>query len=209
MAARKKTATKKGHAGSSYHHGDLRRGLLDASLEIIEREGVSSLTLRYAAREAGVSHAAPKHHFGDLRGLHCAIAEEGHRALRGYMERALAEQPDADPARALKIRRSPGHFRAMFHPKVADRRGQPELERAAHSTYGLLVDAVRRGQAAGQFRSGETSDIALAAWSLVHGLATLSIDNHLDAKGFSSSDPVEMMDHLTDFLGRGIGVYPS
>ncbi len=214
MAARKsKTGTPTPPAKPPYHHGDLRRALIDASLDIIEKEGVSSLTLRYAARRAGVSHAAPKYHFGDLRGLHCAIAEEGYHSLRRYMERARASEPDADAARELKVLGmayvqfascSPGHFRAMFHPKIADRSDQPALELAAQSTFGYLLEVVQRGQNEGQFRGKDARNVALAAWSLVHGLATLATDNYLANKGFSSTDPVVLTDQLSDLLAQGI-----
>jgi len=60
-----------------YHHGDLRRALLDAALELLAREGASALTLREVARRAGVTHAAPYRHFTDKQALLAAVAEEG------------------------------------------------------------------------------------------------------------------------------------
>jgi AcrR family transcriptional regulator len=213
MAAREKTARRTPRRRRSYHHGDLRRALLDASLEIIEKQGVSRLTLRDVARRVGVSHAAPKHHFGDLRGLHRAIAEEGYRKLRDHMARACEAEPAAGPLRAFKLigmayvdfaARNPGHFRAMFHPEVADRSGQPSLQQAAESAYALLLDAVRSAQEAGEIRDHDTRDLALGAWSLVHGLAALAVDRQLANKGFSSADPVALSDELTDQLYRGM-----
>jgi AcrR family transcriptional regulator len=196
-----------------YHHGDLRRALLDAALEIIEQEGVARLTLRGAARRAGVSHAAPKHHFGDLRGLHCAIAEEGFRGLRDHMRHAQAAEPGASPLRALKLAgvayvdfatRRPGHFRAMFHPEVAERSGRPALAEAAETAYTLLLAAVRDAQRAGEVRAHETHDLALGAWSLVHGLAALAVDGLLASKGFSTTNPVDLAAAITDQLYRGL-----
>jgi AcrR family transcriptional regulator len=196
-----------------YHHGDLRRALLGASLEIIEKKGVSRLTLRDVARRVGVSHAAPKHHFGDLRGLHCAIAEEGYRELRVHMARARDSRPDASPIQAFKLvgmayvdfaARHPGHFRAMFQPEVADRSDQPSLQRAAEAAYELLLDAVRTAQEAGEVRAHETRDLALGAWSMVHGLAALAVDRQLQGKGFSATRPVDLADALTDQLYLGL-----
>jgi AcrR family transcriptional regulator len=209
----KKVASVRPQRRRTYHHGDLRRALLDASLEIIEKEGVSNLTLRDAARRAGVSHAAPKHHFGDLRGLHCAIAEEGYHKLRGHMTRARDAEPEAGALRAFKLigmayvdfaARHPGHFRAMFHPEVADRSDEPSLDQAAQAAYQLLLDVVHAAQAAGEIRADDTRDLALGAWSLVHGLAALAVDCQLANKGFSSTDPVALADALTDQLYRGM-----
>jgi AcrR family transcriptional regulator len=196
-----------------YHHGDLRRALLEASLEIIEERGVAQLSLRAVARRVGVSHAAPKHHFGDLRGLCCAVAEEGYRQLGEHMARARGAEPGARPIEAFKrvgmayvdfAARHPGHFRAMFHPELADRADLPSLQRAAEAAYELLLDALRAAQEAGEVRAGDTRDLALGAWSMVHGLAALAVDRQLRGKGFSSTRPVELADALTDQLYRGL-----
>src|SRR5947207_13010795 len=87
---KKPQKTMSGHrhaANQSYHHGDLHDALLKAAETVLERDGVQGLTLRAAAREAGVSHAAPTHHFGDMTGLLSALAAVGFRrfaaALRG------------------------------------------------------------------------------------------------------------------------------
>ena len=213
MAAKRKAARRKSGRGSNYHHGDLRRALLDAALAIVESDGIDGLTLRSVARSAGVSHAAPKHHFGDLRGLHCALAEEGFHALRDQMVSSQTDEPDADSLSQVKslcmayvefASRSPGHFRGMFHSKVADRSGQPELEQAAQSAFGLVVEAVQRAQDDGQIREGDTRGIALAAWALVHGLSTLAVDDYLGDRGFSSADPVVLADQLIDLLQQGM-----
>jgi AcrR family transcriptional regulator len=197
----------------SYHHGDLRRALLEASLEIIEEEGVSHLTLRDAARRVGVSHAAPQHHFGDLRGLHCAIAAEGYRKLHAHMAEARRAAPIATPLQAFQrvgvayvdfAARNPGHFRAMFHPAVSDRSLTPELQEAADAAFNLLLDCVRAAQAAGEIRAGEPHDLALFVWSAVHGLAALAVDRQIRRKGFSSDDPVALAEGITDQLYQGL-----
>src|SRR5579864_1376751 len=75
-----------------YHHGDLRRALLDAALTIIERDGASALTLRAVAREAGVSPAAPYHHFQDKSQLLLAVSKDGFHRLNEAMAEAMAER---------------------------------------------------------------------------------------------------------------------
>ena len=74
MSSSKRSATEKGPSGRPYHHGDLRRAILTAALDVIAADGPSGLSLRDLARRAGVSHAAPAHHFKDRAGLLTAIA---------------------------------------------------------------------------------------------------------------------------------------
>src|ERR687892_68469 len=96
--------------GDRYHHGNLRAALLDSALDVLTESGVAGFSMREAARRAGVSQSAPKHHFGDARGLLGALAtrayrqlcEQKHRALRA-LDRVLrgtdaAPTSDEDPA---------------------------------------------------------------------------------------------------------------
>jgi len=78
-----------------YHHGTLRTALLEAAEAILDRDGIGALTLRAAAREAGVSHAAPTHHFGDLSGLLTALAASGFVRFRAHLQaEVVAAGPD-------------------------------------------------------------------------------------------------------------------
>jgi AcrR family transcriptional regulator len=159
----------------TYHHGDLRRAVLDAAAEAIEESGPAALSLRELARRAGVSHAAPAHHFGDKAGLLTALATEGFELLAdalasagelagagATLERGVAYLRFATTHRA--------HFEVMFHPDLyhAD---DPELLAArARATAGLqgAVAALPTPPAGRQARL-----TGLAAWSIVHGFATL------------------------------------
>ena len=87
----------------SYHHGDLRRALIEAALQVIREDGIRGLTLRETARRAGVSHAAPAYHFKDLSGLLAAVAQKGFEDLYAAMTSA-AEAEDADDPLAPRIR---------------------------------------------------------------------------------------------------------
>ncbi len=174
----------------AYHHGDLPRALLDAALRLVEKEGVEALTLRAVARLAGVSQAAPYRHFTDKQALLAAVAEEGFRAMTDEMRRAAAAHPD-DPLprfRALGLAyvrfawQHPSHFRVMFGRETADRSAQPSLRAAAMETFGLLVSAVRDCQAAGLIRAADPEELAVSAWSMVHGLSALLVDGQLRGK---------------------------
>src|SRR5205809_439421 len=114
-------------ARASYHHGDLRRTLIDASLALVEEEGIGALSLREVARKAGVTHNAPYHHFPDRGALLAAIAEEGFGRLAQETAAARAAVPDDPLARLTACGQayvrfaiaSPAHFRVMFRPELA------------------------------------------------------------------------------------------
>lgn len=170
-----------------YHHGNLRRALLDAALALIQREGADAPTLRGVAKRAGVSQAAPYRHFQNKDALLAAVAEEGFRAMTEAMGRQAAPQQD-DPAgrlRALGLAyvefatRHPAHFRVMFGRVPVDRSAHPSLLAAAQETFGLLLGTIRECQTAGVVRTGDPDDLALCAWSAVHGLSALAVDGRL------------------------------
>lgn len=170
-----------------YHHGDLRRALIDAALTLIATEGGSALTLRKVAQLAGVTHAAPYRHFADKAALLAAVAEEGFLAMSRKMQAACAPVGTEPLARfqALGVAyvqfaiSHPGHFRIMFGPDLADRSPYRSLCTAADSTFGLLVTAIADCQAAGLVSEGEPRTVASVAWSTVHGLASLLLDGQL------------------------------
>jgi AcrR family transcriptional regulator len=170
---------------ASYHHGDLRRALIDAALGLIADAGASSFTLRAVARRAGVSHAAPYRHFADKTALLAAVAEEGFRAL-GQRLLAMSKRLAAEPLASFQtigveyVRfavEHPAHFRVMFGPDVMDPTAYPTLHAVSQGTLTYLVEAVTAGQRAHTVRPGEARTLALVAWAQVHGLATLLVDH--------------------------------
>jgi AcrR family transcriptional regulator len=174
---------------SGYHHGELRRGLLDVSVDVIEKHGVDALNLRELALRAGVSSGAPYHHFADREALLAAIAEEGF----GYLEAAMIKERDSAPddatSRLAALGRAyvsfatthRGHFRVMFRGNLRS----PQLVRAKPRAFHLLWDAIRDCQRSGVAPSGDPQPLVLTAWSAVHGLATLWIDGALPRKGLN------------------------
>lgn len=196
-----------------YHHGSLRQALLDAALDIIAEGGLSALTLRQAASRAGVSHAAPKRHFSSVTDLYCALAEDGYRQLSAYLMERVNKKTSATPTQAIAVLgvayvefaiSHPALFRAMFHAAVADRPTPHPLDAAAGATLDVVVSAIERCQAAGEIRQGPARDMALVAWSLVHGLAVLAVDRQLADRGFSSEDPIKLARELVQQLYLGL-----
>ncbi|MEU8296652.1 TetR/AcrR family transcriptional regulator [Micromonospora sp. NPDC048909] len=163
-----------------YHHGDLRRALLDAAVEVIEESGPAAVSLRDLARRAGVSHAAPAHHFGDKAGLLTVLAVQGFEMLAEALRGAGDDLLDAGVAYVDFAVRHRAHFEVMFRPELY-RADAPEV-RAAREGAG---DALRAGVAGRPARDGGPADPgrdALAAWSIVHGFATLWLAGALPAR---------------------------
>ena len=164
-----------------YHHGDLRRALIDAALALLA-EGRHDFTLREAARRVGVSHAAPYKHFADKRDLLAAVAAEGFEGLRRTTAAASAGHTDPcdrfTACGAAYVRfglAGPARYRLMFGPALADDADVPGLAAAANAAYGQLRGNVAALDAAGLLAI-EPEAAALCAWSFVHGLTSLCID---------------------------------
>jgi AcrR family transcriptional regulator len=171
-----------------YHHGALHQALLEAAERVLEREGLSGLTLRAVAREAGVSHAAPTHHFGDLSGLLSELAAIGFRQFNVAMTAAGpfgASPMDKAPARAKAYiayaQAHPGMYGLMFRTERLDM-SRPALREAASAAFAELAGAVgasRHEQISEQALSLDQGAAIARAWSLVHGFTMLLLDGRL------------------------------
>ncbi|WP_211116327.1 TetR/AcrR family transcriptional regulator [Glycomyces buryatensis] len=160
---------------TAYHHGDLRRALIDAAVEAIGETGTGALSLRAVAKRAGVSHAAPAHHFGDKAGLLTAVAAEGFDrfadALEGVWE-ATGDFAEVGVAYVRFAIDNRAHFEVMFRPELTHQ-DDPELRRAAARSGAVLDRGADRTDTEGDALGYRPA--ALAAWSLVHGFAELAI----------------------------------
>ena len=155
-----------------YHHGDLRPALLQAAMEVLEKEGPSGVLLREVARRAGVSHNAPYRHFESRDALLVAVAAEGFREFSARMQ-AAGSSAMAEAYIAFALER-PQLFRLMFGGTLK-LSSDPELAAASRGAYDGLVDAFRsRGDVA------DPQTAAAAAWSLVHGISELLLNGHFE-----------------------------
>jgi AcrR family transcriptional regulator len=168
-----------------YHHGNLRETLLRAAIRLIAEVGPTAFTLREVARRAGVSHNAPYRHFRDRDDLMAAVAAQGFRELTQAMLEAAASQPNAlDQLKGAGLAyvtfalRRPEHFTVMFDAPMS-RRKHPDSAAAAEQAFSTLVGFVRASQEAGQLSSGDLHQMALLAWTMVHGIAKLAITGRL------------------------------
>jgi AcrR family transcriptional regulator len=170
----------------AYHHGDLQRALVEAGMAIVEREGVEALSLRAAARRAKVSHAAPYHHFQGKAELLAAVAAAGFQQLVESIAKETATAKVGDPLARL---RAVGHgyiffavsrplvFQLMFRPELTLPSQHPGLREAEAAAFGTLMEAIVAAQQSGQLAGRDPRPLAAFAWSGVHGLAMLHIDN--------------------------------
>ena len=191
----------------SYHHGNLRRALLDEALATIRAEGVDALTLREIGARLGVSHAALYRHFADKRALLTAVATEGFRTLRQQLLTAWEEGdrgPAASQAMGVAYVRfavaNPAHYRVMFSRFVDPEPKEPGLAAEAGGAFQALVDAVAALQRNGVVRGDDTLLVARFVWAVVHGVAMLAIDGQLPEPGAVE----ELMRYALERLGTGI-----
>ncbi|CAM5449982.1 MULTISPECIES: TetR/AcrR family transcriptional regulator [Streptomyces] len=166
-------------ADRTYHHGDLRRAVLAAAEEVIRTEGPHALSLRDLARRAGVSHAAPAHHFKDRTGLLTAFATEGWALFAAALQ-AAPDLRERGVAHVRFAREHPAHFQVMFQPALL-RADDPALRAATEEAAAAL-----RAGVAGLPTARQTSATAphprlagVAAWSLAHGFASLLLTGNL------------------------------
>jgi AcrR family transcriptional regulator len=170
----------------AYHHHDLRRALLDAAVKLVEERDVVPLTLREVARRAGVTHAAPYHHFASKADLVTSIAAEGYERLYALQLRAahLAGDDPVEKLRALGVAyvefalANPGHFRVMFRMDVGDWMQDARLAASAQRSMVLVSSAVAEVIET-QALDMDIMELTLAAWSVAHGIATLWVDGAL------------------------------
>jgi len=198
-------------AAHPYHHGDLRRCLIEAGCELL-REGQNwDFSLREVARRAGVSHNAPYNHFADKRGLLAEVAAAGFDLLR---QRLLSSMDGCRDLKKALVRtavayvsfglENPAHYRLMFGPvfsTVPEGRPSP-LAEAAAGARAVLENLIHRGAQTGVFaaspRKKEELQIAvLSAWSTVHGMAMLAIDGFVAA-------PQPVTEELIEKVARAV-----
>lgn len=168
----------------SYHHGDLRKALVDAAAALAAEHGPESVSLRDVAKRAGVSHAAPYHHFAGKAELLHAVALEGFRLMDVEMRAAYGKRRGGDPYDRLAalgqayIRfaaRHPHYFKAMFRGVIPNK-DLPDPDDHGQKNFQGLVAAVQACLGETGKPSARAMDKVLAAWSAVHGMASLWVE---------------------------------
>jgi AcrR family transcriptional regulator len=202
--------TEESKTGDGYHHGNLRVALLDSALGVLTESGVAGFSMREAARRAGVSQSAPKHHFGDARGLLGALATRAYRQLCERLEAVdLAGRDVRERVAALALeyvafaRDNRALFDLMWRMTQFDY-NDPELAEQKHRALRAL-DRVLRGTDAAPMSDEDPALVSsYAVWSLVHGYTVLALEGAIDEE---AADP--LASDLLPAMLRLVDVDPS
>ena len=182
-----------------YHHGNLKEALVEAGLEILEESGPAGLSLRTCAARTGVSHTAPKNHFGNMAGLLTAIAARGYEQLTERMTRGLSDDSTRQDLRRAAFRGYVGF--ALEHPHLFElmfsgsrtNSADPVLSGPVGACFAVLRDA----SLGLDWDKADEPDADLRAqimsWSLVHGFAQLSLAGKLNKKSMKSLDILDII----------------
>jgi AcrR family transcriptional regulator len=206
-------------SGTHDQHGDVRRLVLDAALDIITSSGAESLSMREVARRAGVSHQAPYHYFGDRSGIFAAISEEGFSALAGAFRDVQESTISAAKAGFIAYldfaRSHVGHFRVMFRQDICGVQENEGTAIAASSAFDELLQMVAR-TIGSSVDPKAAHTFAFTMWSHAHGLATLVIDGPLPQKllpGVSLDDQIDavinLCSHMVALEAAEMGLVPQ
>jgi AcrR family transcriptional regulator len=192
-----------------YHHGDLRRALVEEAVATIAREGVERLTLRGIGERLGVSRTALYRHFADKSDLLAAVATEGFRLLRRKLEEAwdrgrgtLAAFDAMGVAYVRFALEHPFHYRVMFGANL-ERSDDPNLHSEAAGAFQALVNALLALQQNGLVRRDPPLALAGFVWATVHGIAMLAIDGRLGKKRVEAE---ELARFANERLRTGIAI---
>ena len=198
---------------STYHHGDLRMALIRAADQIIAEGGIEAFTLRAAAKRAGVSPAAPAHHFGSVKGLLTEVALLAFERAGDYLDKVKESKDPARNVRALSLAlvrfavENPGHFRLMFRGDLVDR-DDPRYAEVSHRPGLRLGKAVAayHGRSSVDMRRFKDAADTLGGLAAMHGLAHLV----LEGKAQRFFKPTKPGKFLKDELPRILKhIYPS
>ncbi|SHJ99179.1 transcriptional regulator, TetR family [Bradyrhizobium lablabi] len=201
-----------------YHHGDLRRVLIDAALTLVEEGGVEAVSVREAARRAGVSPGAPFRHFQSRGALLTAVAEEAQRRFRGEIDKALAEAPAGDPLARFRsfglaylrwAMRNPTHFEIISSGRLFDHDKATELSRDNTELIGLTERMLAEASAQGQLRPFDLKQVQIAGRALVYGFARMNIDGHFPRWGIAEAEAERTAEAILDLFIEGIAKRPQ
>lgn len=188
---------------TTYHHGNLREALIDAARSLLADVGVDAVSLRAVARRAGVSVGAPYHHFTDKAGLLNALVQRCFADMDREVREALAGKTlPSEKLKAIGVAyvlyavAHPAEFRLMFRPEKGAVLAMPNARDAP--VYGVLLQVIDELHAQGTGTDRDSD--AIAAWSVVHGLAALLIDGPLQALGSDSASVRKVAEAVTERL---------
>jgi AcrR family transcriptional regulator len=217
-AAKPRRRPSRAPAPKPYHHGDLRRVLIDAALQLVGEGGPDAVSVREAARRAGVSPGAPFRHFPNRDALMNAVAEEAQRRFRAEIMAALSEAPAGDPLgrfRCLGLAylrwamKNPTHFEIISSRRFFDHDRAAGVSQDNAELIDLSESTLADAFAKGQLRSSDLKRVQIAGRALVYGFARMNIDGHLPRWGVAGPDAERTAEGVLDLFIESIAKVPG
>jgi AcrR family transcriptional regulator len=217
-SARPRRRTTHPPAPKPYHHGDLRRVLIDAALQLVGEGGPEAVSVREAARRAGVSPGAPFRHFPSRDALMNAVAEEAQRRFRTEIEAALAAAPASDPLgrfRCLGLAylrwaiNNPTHFEIISSRRFFDHDKAAGVSQDNAQLIDLAERTLAEAFAQDQLRSSDLKRVQIAGRALVYGFARMNIDGHFPRWGIAGAEAEQTAEAILDLFIEGIAKVPG
>jgi AcrR family transcriptional regulator len=205
-------------AARPYHHGDLRRVLVDAAFELVGEGGAEAVSVREAARRAGVSPGAPFRHFASRDALLAAVAEEAQRRFRAEIDRALAKAPADDPLQRFRCLglaylhwaiRNPTHFEVISSRRFFDHDKSAAVSADNAEVIGLTERILRDAHARGQLGTSDLKQVLIGGRALVYGFARMAIDGHFPRWGVAPAEAERTAEAILDLFVSGIARRPG
>ncbi len=217
-SAKPPTRRPRARAAKPYHHGDLRRVLIDAAIQLVGEGGADAVSVREAARRAGVSPGAPFRHFPSRGALMTAVAEEAQRRFRSEIDAALTEVPADDPLARFRClglaylrwaMRNPTHFEIISSRRFFDHDKSAGVSRDNADLIGLTERTLADAFARGQLRSVDLKQVQIAGRALVYGFARMNIDGHFPRWGVADDEAERTAASVLDLFIEGIAKRPD
>ncbi|MGY2847947.1 MULTISPECIES: TetR/AcrR family transcriptional regulator [Bradyrhizobium] len=216
--AKPRPVATRAQAARPYHHGDLRRVLIDAAMQLVGEGGPEAVSVREAARRAGVSPGAPFRHFPSRDALMNAVAEEAQRRFRAEIEAALAEAPPGDPlgrfhhlgiAYLRWAMKNPTHFEIISSRRFFDHDRSAAVSGDNAELIGMTERTLAEAFSAGQLGTRDLRQVQIAGRALVYGFARMHIDGHLPRWGVGDAEVEQMAADIVDLFIAGIASHAA
>ena len=215
--AKPRRRTSRAPAPKPYHHGDLRRVLIDAALQLVGEGDPDAVSVREVARRAGVSPGAPFRHFPSRDALMNAVAEEAQRRFRAEIEAALSKAPAGDALgrfRCLGLAylrwalKNPTHFEIISSRRFFDHDKAASVSQDNTELIDLTERTLAEAFAQGQLRATDLKQVQIAGRALVYGFARMNIDGHFPRWGVAGANAEHTAEGILDLFIEGIAARP-